>query len=281
MKRLVFLVVALVAAITAASAMAAPAPKATGDYGYSFAGVQRHLTFNAIPGATNICGTFWNVAGVKSFDFQLDGDTVDHYIHDVSLTQNVQSVTGSGSHGVGYPWANHWNITTGTLVGNKLDLTWVYDTGPEGVPGLTHHMTGTIAANGSISGTWNDLYQGVERKGSFTATGATGTDYCGIGTALYTDENGASYFMSVKSVNISGKDAWYAAQILASSSNLGYENSPTNYLFVHITDNAEPGIGQDVTSGDLMTKTDALAAVVAKSLPSSSAIINLGNIQVR
>ena len=51
MKRLVFLVVALVAAVTAASAMAAPAPKPTGDFGYSFGGVQRHLTFNAIQNA--------------------------------------------------------------------------------------------------------------------------------------------------------------------------------------------------------------------------------------
>ena len=49
MKRLVFLVVVLVAALTAAaSAMAASAPKTTGDFGYSFGGVQRHLTFNAI-----------------------------------------------------------------------------------------------------------------------------------------------------------------------------------------------------------------------------------------
>jgi hypothetical protein len=41
-------VLAAAFAVAAAVATAAPAPKATGDYGYSFGGVQRHLTFNAI-----------------------------------------------------------------------------------------------------------------------------------------------------------------------------------------------------------------------------------------
>ena len=78
MKRLVFLAVVLVAALTAAaSAMAAPAPKATGDYGYSFGGVQRHLTFNAIQSTTDTCGTFWNVTGVTQFTFRLTDDTTD------------------------------------------------------------------------------------------------------------------------------------------------------------------------------------------------------------
>jgi opacity protein-like surface antigen len=155
MKRLVFLVVALVAAITAASAMAAPAPKATGDYGYSYAGVQRHLTFNAIQSPTNTCGTFWNVTGVTSFTFLLNGDPVlgTEYKHHVTLTQNGQTVGGSG----GYPLTGgdqyHWNVTAGSVVGNALSLTAVYDLGAIGV---THTMTGTIAASGSISGTWQD-----------------------------------------------------------------------------------------------------------------------------
>ena len=86
--------------------------------------------------------------------------------------------------------------------------------------------------------------------------------------------------MNVKAVSVSGSTARYAAQIIASSSDLGFENLPTNYLFVKVTDNAEPGIGKDVTSGDLMTESAALAAVANHGTPSASAIINLGNIQV-
>ena len=72
----------------------------------------------------------------------------------------------------------------GNVVGNTLNLTWVYDTGVEGVPGVTHNMTGTIAPDGSISGTWNDNYHGVTRTGTFTATGAAVVDYSGKRTGL-------------------------------------------------------------------------------------------------
>ena len=86
--------------------------------------------------------------------------------------------------------------------------------------------------------------------------------------------------MNIKAVSVDGDKAWYAAKIIASSSNLGFENLPTNYLFVKVIDNGEPGIGVDLTSGDLMTEAGALAAVANHGTPSASAIINNGNIQV-
>ena len=143
---------------------------------------------------------------------------------------------------------------------------------------MTHNMTGTIAPDGSISGTWNDNYHGVTRTGTFTATGAAVVDYSGKGTALYTDENGSWYFMSVKSVKIERKHRLVRGQIIAS--NLGYETSSTSYLFVKITDVAEPGIGKDITSGDLITEAAALEAVSLKASPSTEAFINVGNIAV-
>jgi hypothetical protein len=84
--------------------------------------------------------------------------------------------------------------------------------------------------------------------------------------------------MNVKAVSVDGDTARYAAKIIAS--NLGFENLSTNYLFVKVIDNDEPGVGNDVTSGDLMTEAAALAAVATHGTPSASAIINLGNIQV-
>ncbi len=265
-------------AVAAAVAVAAPAPKATGDYGYSYGGVQRHLTFNAIQSMTDTCGTFWNVTGVSQFTFRLTNDTTD-YTHHIALTQNGQTVGGSG----GYPLTGgdqyHWNVTSGTIVGNALNLTALYDVG---APGTVMHITGTIASDGSISGTWDDNYGGA-RTGTFKATSGSATAsvaYCGKGNAFYIDAAGNWYFMNVKAVSASGNTAWYAAQIIASSSNLAYENQPTNYLFVKVTDNGEPGIGKDVTSGDLMTPTDALAAVATHATPSASATINQGNIQV-
>jgi len=279
MRRLAFLLAVLSAAMTAAAATAAPAPKATGDYGYSYGGVQRHLVFNAIQSTTVTCGTFWNVTGVTAFTFHVTGDPPSTvYTHNASLTQNGQSVGGSGGY-AGTP-PNTWVVNPGsTVIGNALELTWNYVTPPTLVAPTQYIMTmhGTVAASGALTGTWS---QTGGAAGTFTSTGlATATAiYCGKGTAYYSDEDGAWYFMNVKAVSVAGNTAWYAAQIVAS--NLGFENLATNYLFVKVVDNGEPGIGSDVTSGELMTESGALAAVAAHLTPSASAIINEGNIQV-
>jgi hypothetical protein len=279
LKRILSVITAAFAAsmAVAVAASAAPAPKATGDYGYSFGGVQRHVTFSAIQ-STDTCGTFWNVAGVSSFDFTLNNDPTPgtHYVHAASLAQAGQSVSGSGGYPQSGPFQFSWHITSGSVVGNTLNLTVVYDSDASAI-GTVMNMTGTIAANGSISGTWNDNYQGATRTGNFTASGATGIPYCGKGTFSYTDQNGAWYLGVVKSVNVSDPNAWYAVQILAS--NLNYEQN--NYwLAVKVTDNAEPGVGKDVTGGDLTDQTTALYDVAHMVTPSTSAVINQGNIQV-
>ena len=96
MKRLVFLVVVLVAAVDGCScAWQLPLRRRRATSGTRFGGVQRHLTFNAIQSKTDTCGTFWNVTGVSQFSFRLTDDTTD-YTHHVTLTQNGQSVGGSG-----------------------------------------------------------------------------------------------------------------------------------------------------------------------------------------
>lgn len=286
MKRLAFLLTALAALVAAAAVVAAPAPKATGGYGYNIGdGVQRHLTFNAIQSTTNTCGVFWNVTGITTMSFTLAPDlSTVVSTHEMILTQNGESVSGSGGYPTsGPPYQYFWHLASGSVLGNTLSMTAVYDGAPDAT-GTIWHMTGTIAPNGSISGVWDDNYLGGFRSGTFVAnSGAAGVatpyaTYCGKGNAYYTDSQGSWYFMNVKAVSVSGNTAWYAAEIIAS--NLGFENLSTNYLFVKVIDNGEPGIGHDVTSGDLMTPSGALAAVAAHLTPTISAVINEGNIQV-
>jgi hypothetical protein len=269
---------ALATFVFVGTSSAAPAPKATGDYGYSFGGVQRHVTFNAIQSTTNTCGTFWNVAGNKQFTFRLTGDTTD-YTHHVDLTQNGQAIGGSGGYPVSGGDQYHWNITSGSLIGNALSITAVYDLGASGT---VMHINGTVGTDGSIAGNWDDNFGGP-RTGTFTAPAGTASSlvsYCGKGTFYYDDEQGNWYFGVVKTVSVSNTDAWHAAQIIASSSNLGYESSATNYIYVKVTDTAEPGIDKDVTGGDLMTAAGATSAVAGHLTPSTSAVINAGNIQI-
>jgi hypothetical protein len=275
MKRLAFLVAVLVAGVSAAVAVAAPAPKTTGDIGYTaYSDVQRHLTFNAIEKPTDTCGTFWNVTTVTQFAFRLTGDTTE-YVHHVSLTQNGQTVGGQG----GYPLTGgdqyHWNVTSGSLVGSALSLTVVYDLG---ATGTVMHIAGTVGADGSITGTWDDNFGGT-RTGTFTAPAGSATPvttYCGKGTAYYSDASGLWYLVSVTAVSVLDDDAWFAGPVVAS--NFGAEG---NWLFVKAHDGGEPGYQVDQVWGSFTTQSAALAGVGLHATPADGAFaITSGNLQV-
>jgi hypothetical protein len=86
----------------------------------------------------------------------------------MNLTQNnLGVVTGSGGYPAGGPFVYAWTITSGTVAGNIINLTSDYTLG---AIGTTMHMTGTIAPNGSMSGTWDDNYGGPTRTGTWATT---------------------------------------------------------------------------------------------------------------
>lgn len=106
----------------------------------------------------------WNVTGNYVVTFTLGGD----FAHDVSLTQDAAgNVTGTGGFPAGGPHTSTWHVTSGTVSGNDLSLTILYDTG---TPGVVMHMTGTIASDGSLSGAWDDNAGGTVRNGTWTTT---------------------------------------------------------------------------------------------------------------
>lgn len=283
MKRMLVLLPVLGAAfaIAAAVAIAAPAPKTTGGIGYTaYSDVQRHLEFNAIQSKADTCGTFWNVTGTTPFSIMLDGDPTPGavYVHDAVLAQNGQSVTGSGGYPAGaspydLPGQYGWHVTSGSVVGNTLTLDMVYDTG---VPGAVHHMTGTIASDGSISGIWNDNAGGSQRTGTFTAPAgsATALTYCGKGNAYYSDASGNWYFVNVKAVSVSGDDAWFAGPVIAGNIGVG------NWLFVKVHDGGEPGKLVDKASGSFTDELTALNGVTRQLPPADGPFtITSGNLQ--
>ena len=278
MKRFVFLVAILAALISTAVAVSASAPKTTGDIGYSIYGVQRSLDFNAIQTASTSCGSFWNLSSVHQFAFVLTGDSTV-YAHHVTLTQsgmNGSTVGGSG----GYPLTGgdvyHWNITSGSVAGNSLNLTAVYDLG---ATGTVMHISGTIAADGSISGTWNDNFGGA-RTGTFSAPAGSATSfttYCNSkGTAFYSDVQGNEYLVNVQAVNVSGTSAWFAGPVVWS--NFGV--APGTWLFAKVIDGGEPGIGHDQVWGSFTDQVTAIAGVTAMTTPADGGVfINSGNLQ--
>lgn len=117
-----------------------------------------------IPLSSKAISIDWDVTGsyVFSFDYQSS-----QYPHNVSLTQNeMGQVTGNGEYA---PYT--WVITNGAVVGNSINLTANYTATSDAVePQTVMNITGTIANDGSMSGTWTDNYQGGERAGTWMTT---------------------------------------------------------------------------------------------------------------
>ena len=259
--------------------MAAPAPKATGSIGYTaYSDVQRNLTFNAIQANTNTCGTFWNVTPTTQLTFFLTGSSTP-FTHHVTLTQNGQTVGGSG----GYPLEGgvdtfHWNITSGSLIGSALSLTAAYDFG---APGTTMTISGTVNADGSITGSWSDNYGGGTRTGTFTSPAGSATatvSYCGKGTAYYSDAAGNWYLVNVTTVSVSGADAWFAGPVVAGNVGAG------QWLFVKVHDGGEPGYLVDKAWGSFTDQATATSGVAGHLTPADGGAtgfaITSGNLQV-
>jgi hypothetical protein len=107
----------------------------------------------------------WDTTGSYVIAFNYFGTD---YNHDMSLVQdNTGNITGNGGNPVG---ANlyTWVLTSGTVSGDTIDFLANYTATPDAVtPQTVMHVVGTIAPNGTMSGTWADNYAGGQRGGTF------------------------------------------------------------------------------------------------------------------
>lgn len=110
----------------------------------------------------------WNATGNYEFAFKYLGVDTGH---NVSLIQDgAGALTGNGGSPVG---ANvyTWVITSGSISGNTIAFSANYTATADAVtPQTVLLLTGTIASNGTMSGTWSDNYQGGSRSGTWTST---------------------------------------------------------------------------------------------------------------
>jgi len=107
--------------------------------------------------------TGWDVTGPWTISFDYLGNP---YIHNLTLNQSSSTIGGSGSSA---PYT--WVIDAGTISGQTVTLTAHYTATADAVTPLTvMNMTGTIAPDGTMSGTWSDNYQGGSRNGTWTTT---------------------------------------------------------------------------------------------------------------
>ncbi len=113
--------------------------------------------------------TDWDVSGNYVINFEYLGG---FYAHDLILTQDGSDMlTGSGGHPAGGPHVYTWIITSGSVVNDTVTFTANYTASPDAVvPQTTMIVSGAIASNGTMSGTWTDNYQGGTRGGAWTTT---------------------------------------------------------------------------------------------------------------
>lgn len=102
------------------------------------------------------------------------------YSHDMSLSQDGSgNITGSG----GSPSGSNiytWEITSGTITNNTISITANYTATEDAVsPQTVLTMQGTIAEDGTISGTWSDNYQDGDRSGTWQTTSGTAIEVTG------------------------------------------------------------------------------------------------------
>lgn len=120
---------------------------------------------------TNAVSPSWNVTGNYTFTFNLGGD----YAHHVTLSQDIAgNITGNGGYPAGGPDVYSWSITSGNTTANNINFTAQYTVGADALsPLTTMNVTGTIALDGTMSGTWTDNYQGGSRYGTWKSTSGT------------------------------------------------------------------------------------------------------------
>ncbi len=114
---------------------------------------------------------YWDVSGSHVIDFNYSGATSSH---DISLTQDaLGDLTGNGGYPAGGAHTYTWALTSGDVNESTVQFTADYTAPTDATTPLTTLMaSGTVAADGSITGTWSDNYQGGSRTGSWsTAAG--------------------------------------------------------------------------------------------------------------
>ena len=116
----------------------------------------------------------WDVSGSWVVAFEYLGPV---YAHDMTLVQAPDgSLTGSGGHPAGGPHVYTWVLTSGSVSGNTIDFLADYTATADAVtPQTTMHVVGTIAPDGTMSGTWTDNYQGGSRGGTWSSTSGIAT----------------------------------------------------------------------------------------------------------
>ena len=140
----------------------------------------------AIAGPVAATPTTWNVSGTWVFNYGEGNSTGAAY--DLTLIQTGAALSGNAGYPAGIvPPASYqytFNLTGGGVTGAAINWTATYaSTVDAAAVGCTLQVIGTIAADGTMSGTWTDNYPNKtgSRSGIWKTTSGQATQ---VATAL-------------------------------------------------------------------------------------------------
>lgn len=125
---------------------------------YDPSGVPKYVVFQD---TLKVYERSWNLLGNWVLSFNYGGKP---YVHDMVVgTQADGSFSGTGGYPSGGAYSHAW-IVTGTVSGDTVNFHIIYLTGN---PGYEVTVIGSIASNGSMSGTWSS---NAGQNGTWTST---------------------------------------------------------------------------------------------------------------
>lgn len=235
-----------------------PAKKATGEVGYTI-NFQRWMEFTAHEGTENCT---WNLVGSWTYEAQLGSK---FYVHDMSITSQAdESLSGTGSY-LGEPQTT-WTMS-GTVSGNIVNWRVTYPSN------YWAKLTGTIAEDGTMSGTWTDSNG---NNGTWHSTSGNAEKVCeGKGMLHYRDVNGGWYFVDIQYVKVEGDKAYFAGPVTMASQ----ASWVGNWSSAAVRDGGEPAYMVDHVWG-IFTDIDTAKYNVAYKVMPSEYPVTSGNLQV-
>lgn len=272
MKKLGIFITVLSLLLSSNVVMAAgkSAPKTTGDVGYNAGGLERNAEFNTQQLSTAY--DVWNVNGTYTIAFEYMGTD---YVHDATISnQSGNNYDVAGGYPSGGPFTYAWSgtgVVSGNTITNSVDYTL-------GAPGTHMDMTGTIAPDGSIVGTWTDNFGGA-RAGTWRTLSGNAqlvSGYDGKGNFSYSDANGDWYQADVKYVKVNGTDAFFAGLVTSASQ----PSWVGNWVQVADHDGGEPAYLVDQIWGIFTDENTAKFNVANEVHPGTAFAITSGNLQV-
>jgi hypothetical protein len=133
----------------------------------------------------------WNVTGTWVFNYGEGNSYGSPY--DLTLTQTGTALSGSAGYPAGTPppYQYTFSLTVGSVVGNAISWTATYASPVNAdAVGCTLNVTGIIAADGTMSGTWTDNYPSSSgsRSGIWKTTSGQATQIADNGGAQITGD---------------------------------------------------------------------------------------------